>query len=300
MKRLLITVALCLGFAISASAQTITLIPDKAVYEQGDLIFLTSIADAQGMGGQTSIFGRLGFAPSLGFAVGVQTIPQFLAGNPLGPVTSLGGTLPWQAGNHACGTFGCTAFNHSQGATTHPPDAPAISTMVLFANLPTVSLPGGCIQLNWIRAGGFALDFYGVSPAASPDACITILLPPFAADLDVKPLELDDPADPEGKNPINLGGGTIPVAVYGSTTFDVTNIDASTIAFGPAGAIETHGTAHLEDVNGDLIDDLKLHFDTDESGIQFGDFTVCLTADLLSPLPTGETRIEACDNIAVR
>jgi hypothetical protein len=45
---------------------------------------------------------------------------------------------------------------------------------------------------------------------------------------------------------------------------------------------------------------LKLHFDTDESGIQFGDFTVCLTADLLSPLPSGETRIEACDNIAVR
>jgi hypothetical protein len=298
MKRLLTTVALCLGFANSANAQTITIIPDKAEYNVSDLIFLTVVADAQGLGGQSDVFGFLRYSPSLGVAVGVQTIQQFLAGNPLGPVTSLGGTIEWQPGNTSCGVFGCTGFNHTQGVTTHPPDGPIISTLVLFANLNTSAFPGGCIALDWARTGGFALDFFGVTPANSPGVCLTINGP----DLDIKPLEPGDPIDPEGKNPINLKSNSISAAIITNDHFDALQVVPSSVLLAPAGAPTGSGSPeihpngmHVEDVNGDGRLDLMGHFDTELTGIEFGDFVACISG---ANVTGGGVLI--CDNIAVR
>ena len=37
----------------------------------------------------------------------------------------------------------------------------------------------------------------------------------------------------------------IPVAVLTTDTFDATQVDASTVAFGPNGASESHGRSHF-------------------------------------------------------
>jgi len=67
-------------------------------------------------------------------------------------------------------------------------------------------------------------------------------------------------------NPINLGSrGTTPVALLGTEVFDVTTVDVTTVRF--AGApirTKPNGTLHYsyEDVNGDGILDLMMHFST--------------------------------------
>jgi hypothetical protein len=137
MKRLLTVLIVCLGFASAASAQTLTIIPDKPEYEVGDLSYF----------------------PSAGVAVGVQSIMQ--------PVTSLGGSLVWVAGKPLCGVLGCTAFSHVQGATSYPPDGPIISTLVHFANLP------GTVSLDWETRGQVALDFFGLASAPASTASPT-------------------------------------------------------------------------------------------------------------------------------
>ena len=75
--------------------------------------------------------------------------------------------------------------------------------------------------------------------------------------IDIKP-----GSDP---NSINLKSkGVIPVAILSTDTFDATTIDPLSVSFGPHGAMEGHGRGHIEDVNGDGLPDLVLHFRTQE------------------------------------
>ena len=63
-------------------------------------------------------------------------------------------------------------------------------------------------------------------------------------------------------NPLNLNGnGVVPIALIGSANLDVTQIDVSTVTAGATGveASPVHG-GHIEDVNGDGIDDIVFHF----------------------------------------
>jgi hypothetical protein len=77
--------------------------------------------------------------------------------------------------------------------------------------------------------------------------------------------------------------GVIPVAVLSTPQFDATTIDANTVRFGPSGAQETHrdrsGNArrHVEDVNGDGLDDLVFHFRYGETGLTCVDEWAVLT-----------------------
>lgn len=74
------------------------------------------------------------------------------------------------------------------------------------------------------------------------------------------------PGDPN--NRINLdSGGSIPVAILTTNTFDVTRVDPLTVRFGPNGAMEEHGRGHFEDVDGDGFSDMVLHFRIQETGI---------------------------------
>ena len=105
-------------------------------------------------------------------------------------------------------------------------------------------------------------------------------------DMDIKPGSDTNPINPASK-------GVIAVAILGSDTFDVLDVDVTTLAFGPADAAPTHLNAlHLEDVNDDGETDLVTHYRTPETGITDGDTEACLTGDLFDGTP-----IVDCDSI---
>jgi hypothetical protein len=111
-------------------------------------------------------------------------------------------------------------------------------------------------------------------------------------DIDVKP-----GSTPNSINPTNKG--VIPVAVLASETFDVSEVDGATLVFGKDETSPSHGlddsvifADHLEDVNGDGFLDLVSHYLAEESGIAFGDLSVCISGKTLSGAP-----LRGCDAI---
>jgi len=114
-------------------------------------------------------------------------------------------------------------------------------------------------------------------------------------DIDIKP-----GSDPNSIN--TKSGGTVPVAILGSDTFDVTDVDVTTLAFGPSGATPKHDLtdsvvyiSHLEDVNNDGFTDLVSHYVQKETGLLSSDIEACITGQT-----TGGTAIEGCDSVRVK
>jgi hypothetical protein len=114
---------------------------------------------------------------------------------------------------------------------------------------------------------------------------------PITVAIDVKPGGVPNPVNTRSK-------GVIPVAILTSPDFDATTVDPATVCFGDAEApaqrdcTEAHGRSHIEDADGDGDLDMVLHFETQQTGIDPGDTTACLTGTT-----TGGQAIEGCDSI---
>jgi hypothetical protein len=93
--------------------------------------------------------------------------------------------------------------------------------------------------------------------------------------LDVKPGS--DPA-PSPINPASQG--VTPVAVLSTPDFDASQLDVSSLAFGAGGAPAMRD--NMQDVNGDGLPDLVVHFSTPAAHISCGDTQLTMTGRTLS------------------
>jgi len=93
--------------------------------------------------------------------------------------------------------------------------------------------------------------------------------------VDIKP-----DSDPNSINP-SLDGD-LPVAIFGSDTFDVADVDVNSLVFGPGRAPLDHRNGpHGKDLNRDGLKDLVAHFRIEESAIAFGDMRACVSGRML-------------------
>ncbi len=95
-------------------------------------------------------------------------------------------------------------------------------------------------------------------------------------------------------NSINSrSNGNIPVAILGSATFDVNDVDVSTVLLeGVAPRVKgNNGSGAVEDVNDDGFPDLVFHFDTQEVMAAIGGAAteMTLTGNLLDGTPFSAT-----------
>jgi len=103
-------------------------------------------------------------------------------------------------------------------------------------------------------------------------------------DIDIKP-----GSDPNSVNPKSMG--VVPVAILGSASLDVFDVDVTTLAFGVSMAPAHDG--HFEDVNNDGLLDLVIHFIQKETGIACGDTVTMLTGELFDG-----TQIAGTDSVS--
>ncbi len=144
-----------------------------------------------------------------------------------------------------------------------------------------------------ISADGRTLVGSGLNPEGYPEAWIAVLARPvIEVEIDIKPRSDHNVIDP-------LGRGVIPVAILGSDSFDVTDVDVTTLAFGPGGASSVFDLTNPwvfffshRDLNRDGESDLISYYQTEETGIAMGDSEACLTGEALDG-----TSFEGCDAV---
>ena len=146
----------------------------------------------------------------------------------------------------------------------------------------------------WRRAGQNPYPFGHSIVSGSPDTHFdwgfrTLVELPEQVDIDIKPGNLTNPINPTSH-------GVIRLAVLGSESFGATEIDRTTLTFGPEHAAPAHRRGgRLVDVNDDGFADLVSHYPIQQTGIAFGDTEACVMGALLDG-----TEFEGCDSLVTR
>ena len=161
---------------------------------------------------------------------------------------------------------------------------------VYLDNVPVLSYdsPAPVVTDGYVFFGDQTNDF-GLDAKVKIDY-ITYEIAPLPVSIDIKP-----GSDP---NCFNVNGhGVIPVAVLGSDSFDVTDVDITTLSFGGL-AVRMRGNkgpiCGYQDSNSDGIQDLVCQFEDDPSAWNVGSDSATLSGELLDGLP-----FEGSDSICV-
>ncbi len=149
---------------------------------------------------------------------------------------------------------------------------------------------GGAIDVGDGNSYKYPVGLDWNDPATFEDVVVPIP-EPIEVDIDIKP-----GSDPNSINPKSKG--LIPVAILGSETFDVADVDVTTLWFGKTGteASPAHDLTdpvvyadHLEDVNSDGYMDLVSHYRTQSTDIAKGDTSATLTGQTTGGIPIAGT-----------
>jgi hypothetical protein len=237
-------------------------LPDLQTRTTGDLlgvIFgLSNVFDATGtrLFGLYNVFGGGWFVLQFAFDPGLGTFD---------PVFSAGFNVVGSRGT----SFGLEQFAiHPSGGKLYIPE--------LNADLVAVFTPAGDFLTSIMHPD---IDLPTAICVSKPSGTLEVAVT-------IKP-----GADPNSANATSRG--VIPVAILGSDTFDVADVDATTLAFGPAAAPLAHrNRPHPNDPNHDDIPDLLAHFLTEEAGVAPGDEEACVTGETLDGTP-----FEGCDSV---
>ncbi len=206
-------------------------------------------------------------------------------------------------------------------------DSPVIDELFNYQAYYTTE-PSGCQRsaglarisrdLSWLDDVSYDL---GAGLAPGPDATNVICFGNNTYDCDGEPeryaaiqlasftrrgaavtIEIDiKPGSPE--NSVNPhSNGIITVGILGSERLDATQVEVTSVRFGPAGAASVHGS-RIGDVNRDGFPDMVLQFRTHDAGLSCNDTSALLTGELANGLPmngTDSVRAAGCAKPATK